>query len=294
MPSPGIYRDVPYADYAAWDAYNGTAMLHIDHGEHLVRYALDHGADERTPAKDVGILTHSAILEPERFLAGLVPGPVNERTGKPYGRDTKAFADYEAAHPGKMIAGPNEDNIRAMIASVAAHDFANRLLYHKDRRTEVSACVIDEATWLPLKVRLDCVLPCDERGDLLADLKVSRMLTDRKLWNTAAYEHGWFFKAGLYRRVWRQLRGKPERGWSWVVVENEPPYLVRVAALSPEDAEAADWECDKILRRIAVCHRSGHWPTGWESPRDSTAPVGWLKAQMEEHANHVQMNGGVL
>ena len=41
-----------------------------------------------------------------------------------------------------------------------------------------------------------------------------------------------------------------------------------------------------------MCHKSGRWPTGWEEPRDSTAPYGWLKGLSEEMANERMMNGG--
>jgi len=86
--------------------------------------------DEDRPAFVVGRAAHTLILEgPETFeKAYAVGGPVNPKTGNPYGANTKAFAEWAAAQGKPVLTEAKFDLVAHLAAGVRGHEAATELL----------------------------------------------------------------------------------------------------------------------------------------------------------------------
>jgi hypothetical protein len=85
---------------------------------------------EETAAQLVGKAAHALILEgreeyERRFAA---EGPINDKTGKPYGIETKACQEWIAANGRAVLGSQAAALVEAMAASVKAHPVASSLL----------------------------------------------------------------------------------------------------------------------------------------------------------------------
>jgi hypothetical protein len=85
-------------------------------------------ADE--PAYLLGRVAHTLILEGrvayERAFA--VGGPINPRTGQPFGAGTKAFAEWAASTGREGLDDSQASLVERMAEGVAIHEEASRLL----------------------------------------------------------------------------------------------------------------------------------------------------------------------
>jgi len=109
--------------------------------------------DQDRPAYLVGRALHTLALEGREAFAEqyAVEGPVNPKTGQPYGSNTKAFARWAAEQGRPVLTLEQFDLIEQMAESVEQHELAEELLSDG----------IPEAV-----VRADyCGLPCQARMD---------------------------------------------------------------------------------------------------------------------------------
>lgn len=200
IPGTGGYRRMTADEYHGFHAINAGLLK--------CRTAAEMFAKLTTPQKDtdaltIGTLAHMAYLEPEtswgtRFA--LADIPINDKTGRPYGEDTKkGQAAWEAArleHPGKIIV--TEETLRDYLATCKELQFA--LSMNADAMSELQN-VETEATgilWHPrwnvwCKWRAD-VLP--KHGRYIADVKTtSRHVAD---FAKDAWTYGYYTQAVWY------------------------------------------------------------------------------------------------
>ena len=89
-------------DYQSIKALSNSSLsvLKRSPAEFYARFIADPPTmqSEETDAMRLGSAVHMLALEPERFdeQYWISTGPINASTGKPYGRDTKKFADWLA------------------------------------------------------------------------------------------------------------------------------------------------------------------------------------------------------
>jgi hypothetical protein len=110
--------------------------------------------DSQSSAYLIGRATHCLILEGEvefddRYLIG--GGPVNDRTGKPFGRETKAFAEWKADEPRDVISDTQGADVIRMADAVATHPEAQALL----STGEPEAVVRIDYCGSPSQIRMD-------------------------------------------------------------------------------------------------------------------------------------------
>ena len=143
---PGIYRDMPDADYRRVCA--------------ISKSDLDKWAD---PTRDInprnalmGTVFHAAILEPDIAREKVL---VFSETR----RGTKAWDACEAENPGKWVITPGEfDTIKGTVASVKAHPQASRVRQHAiDNPTGTELVLVwrDESSGVLCKCKIDDATP---------------------------------------------------------------------------------------------------------------------------------------
>lgn len=188
-----------------------------------------------SPAFQVGRLAHMMILEPDRFAEQVVTcGPVNEKTGKQYGRDTKAFHDWQAENPGKTVVDPwlhlALDRMPGQVAELLTGGLAELSVFS------------DMTCGLRVKCRPDYLI-----DDQILDLKTCADV-DAAEKNIQTYSY-WFSHA--WYRMTMLSATKKTHDMRFIFVEKNPPHRWRVVSLSPEYVEYADNRCDELIGKIS-------------------------------------------
>lgn len=259
-PKPGIYRDVPFAEYLSWPAVSNSgiklALRSLAHFK--ARPEID-----PTPAMRLGSFLHCGVLEPlaiaQRYA--VMPryeqdaenvtrgGEKSSSTGTVY---YKAKAqEFRAANSGKEIVDEADYKTlvgvhRALMQSAKAREY---LTERGD--AEVSILWHDPETELPCKARIDFL------NSGLNDLK---SCADAARFSNVIADNGLHRQAAHYQNGYRVLTGET-KPFRLIAVESKPPHGVRAAPVH-EDAIETGWsEVRRALLSIAEAYRADNWPS---------------------------------
>ena len=211
-----------------------------------------------TPAFVLGRAAHSLILEGRAsFDRDFVvsDGPVNPRTGEPYGAKTKTYADWLATQDREVVSGKDYSFILNLQRSVHLHAAASELL----AKGEAEGVVRAEYCGVPCQIRMDWFSP--ESG--LVDLKTCDSL---KWFEVDCRRYGYIFQLAFYRTVIRIVTGVTVPIHISAVEKNEP-FATGVWQLTGEVLDLAERSNEATLDRYKKCQHTGIWPTGYEEKR---------------------------
>ena len=199
---------------------------------------------KRSKAMDIGTALHTIVLEGDeaynaRYMRS--EGPINDKTGKPYGTQTKAYKDWrESLDPSiELITPADHALVMAMLDSVADHTEAARLLADGTPEGVVRTEIEDE----PVQVRIDWynhTVPC------MVDLKTTADLdqfTDQ--FRDLRYD----IQAAWYGIVFRAVHGFTP-AFRYIAVEKKAPHRVGVFRLAQPVIDIAADECMAVLRSM--------------------------------------------
>jgi len=214
-------------------------------------------AAEERPAFIVGRAAHVLVLEGrERFETEYaVGGPLNPKTGEPFGRYTKTFEEWAAAQGKPVITTDDAALIHKLDESVHTHTLAMELL------TSGIAEGVVRTTYMGMaaQARLDWVNP--SRG--LVDLKTCDHLT---WFEGESRSYGYLHQMAFYRAVIFQTTGIVVPVFL-IAVEKREPHRTGVFSLGPDVLNAAQKENEQAIERLVRCRAADHWPTGYEDLR---------------------------
>lgn len=265
---PGIHRRLSYAEYDAIPAKRHSRLwtLHTHTPAHY-KYEQDHPVEEDTQSLRFGRAYHAAVLEPESFGARFaVGGPINDKTGRPYGSDSKKFQEWGESQ--KPLEPLTTDEASAIIdmAKVLREHPAAKLLLEQKADSEVVVVWIDGNTGLKCKGRIDW-LP---RGAIIVDLKSARSAAPSPF-GRDAYNYGYVSQLAFYLDGLRQFM--PDAGMPLIIAqEKDPPYAVAVYELSESDIELGRSHYRAALEKLAECERLNSWPAYSEAPEPLSLP----------------------
>jgi len=207
----------------------------------------------------VGRAAHTLILEGRaRFEADFaVGGPINPKTGQPFGSGTKKFAEWAEKRGKPVLADTDAATVEHMAASVREHLFACELL----DEGVAEGVVRGRMGGVLCQARLDWVNPKEGRG--LVDLKTSDSL-DSFEWHIDAFKY--LHQLAFYRALVAQACGivLPVH---IIAVEKREPYRCGVWQVAPRCLDAAEAENGRAIEELIRCRETGVWPTGFESLR---------------------------
>ena len=206
----------------------------------------------------LGRAAHSLILEGrEAFDREFVvaDGPVNPKTGEPYGAKTKAYADWLATQDREVVSCRDYAFILNLQESVEIHAAASELLTDGEAEGVVRA----EYCGVPCQIRMDWF----SRTDGLVDLKTCDSL---KWFESDCRRFGYIFQLAFYRAVIRIATGVTVPVHIIAVEKNEP-FATGVWQLSGEVLDLAENVNEAALERYKKCQYTGIWPTGYEEVR---------------------------
>ena len=243
-----------FDEYLALDRVNWTLL------KEMRRSPLQFDFRRHNPREDTkrlagGRATHTAILEPDRFLLDYALWTGDRRAGKEWDK-------FCAAHPGRTIL--KADDYASALGqrdAVRAHPAASALL--RVGRPEETILWTDEETGLDCKARLDWL------GEALVDVKTT-VDVDASRFGALAYRYGYHMQIAFY------LRGLRARGMEVpakiIAVETAEPYEVAVFALDDDAIWAGDEEVGELLRRVSQCRTAQAWPVRYPAEEPLRLP----------------------
>jgi hypothetical protein len=279
-PVPGVYENVPFETYLAWDAVSQSQLKDLLRSPAHLQVALA-APDEDTDALRIGRAAHCAVLEaplfgtryarlPEGFDGRTKAGKELRESIDADGRTALKAAEYDAA--------------LAIAATVGAHPSASAVLYGEGGRNELSLVWVDEETGLICKARHDRHSPLIA-GGAIADLKTTQDASAREF-ERSIFTFGYHRQGAFYLRGAKAHELEAEH-FVIVAVEKEAPFAASVYRLTEGAIAAGDAELSALLARYDHCRRSGQWPAYPTDVRDIGIPD-WAWGASQRMADAMQ------
>lgn len=253
----GIIRGMPDAEYQALPMLRASEMPHAARSMAHLRAARQ-APREETDALLFGSLFHAAIdgTASRRFVAAA--GPINDRTGEPYGRSTKKYAEWAAQQSGRVVPVDWWDTAHRMAESVRSTPEC--LEWLEGAELEVSFAATIEG------------VRCKARADLFnqsrgrwADWK-STAFSAEDFGNELSRRK--YPLIGAFQRavIEAAMRGACHE-YAWIAVEKQEPYGVIVWTMPVEELTAFADQVASIIRAVGKAESSGEWPCYAETLR---------------------------
>ena len=212
---------------------------------------------------EVGSALHMIVLEGRgefnRHYYSPMPGtePVNEKTGKPFGPATKAYAEWlESEADGRSVLTPSEyDLVNGMASAIANHGEAQALL--SDGTPE--GVIRSELHGVAVQTRMDWFNPAVG----IVDIKT---ITDLDEFGEHFDKYKYGLQAAFYQMVAEDAYGIDLPVY-FVVVEKAPTHRVGVFAINQHRMERERRVVEYQVKCYAESIRRDDWPTGYESIR---------------------------
>lgn len=271
VPEPGVYYDIPSADYHTWDAASSHRLSLMLRSPAHCRAAID-CPPEPTDAMRLGEAVHYATLQPDLFAKRYVVPPKVDRRTKA-GKDE--FQLFEAANADKQFLSADEwAQCQAISRAVWSHLSAGPLL-KGDVKQEVSLVWQDQQHDLLCKGRIDLF---NAKYSALVDLKTTADAGPDNF-ERSIYDFGYHRQAAFYMDGWAACGMKATR-FVFVAVEKSPPFAVAVYALDQTAIDAGRKELRAMLATYAMCQRTGEWP-GYSPKVQSIGIPAWAYKRIE-------------
>lgn len=217
--------------------------------------------DSETPSLLLGRAAHKLILEGSvAFLDAfeISDGPINPKTGEPFGKATKAHQEWLETRTKPVINGKDYALITKMENAVRNHSQASHLLSNGNAEATIRATYGDT----PCQIRMDFFNPtCG-----IVDLKTC---DDLSSFERAFRSLGYGYQLAFYREVLGKVTGARHPAYI-IAVEKKEPFRVGVWRLSDELLEQAARVNEAAIRRLLNCKETNSWPTLFEEIRTFT------------------------
>lgn len=229
---------------------SGGARLLLEPGG-PAKYAHQRGKQTNTTTFDIGKAAHTLALGAGAHIRVIDAADWRTKAAKE-ARD-QAYAD--GATP---ILAADHSRVIAMVNALHDHPLAGPLLA-ADGDVEQSFFWIDPDTGVWRRARHDKTLRDRSGRRLIVDLKTCAAADTRAVEKSIA-NYGYHQQDPWYRDAAIALGLDDDPGFVFVFVEKEPPHLVHVVQLHPDDVAAGRARNRRALELYARCTADGVWP----------------------------------
>lgn len=258
-PQPGIYRNVPYEEYASWDALRASVLIHMG-VPRVAQYRMAHPTE--SDALEFGTAWHACLLEPSRFEREFVIAPDFGHQGRKENKAAKIA--WEAEHAdATIVAAKQHKTMRGMLKGVWELQLAANIL-SAPGQNEVCAVWVDAETGVRCKARYDRICRYDLDGDgqewtVIVDLKSTGKGLTVDEWRSAVFSYRYHVAAAFYLDGLRQL-APDERRFVWIASRKTPPHLSCVFEPEPDLLADGHEKMRRLIETYAECRKTGVWP----------------------------------
>jgi len=264
--SLGLHYDLPESIYRC-DAGLSQSLLKAfgtARSPAHFKYDQEHPPDPNSPARAsirIGNYVDYSLFRPDQLAIKQAVWP-GERRGK----DWEAFKE---ANEGKEILNKTEREMACgCIGAIAVHEDAQRILKVCD--SQVCAIAETQSRRFRMKGLID-LLPDPASCDPLLlgyafDLKTSSDASP-EAFSRSCYDYGYDVQAAFYMDI-LNLLGRPVQNFGFIVVENKPPFAVKIHYLVRESQiiRRARQKYDGWMIGYINCLADNFWPgytSGW-------------------------------
>lgn len=270
---PGKLYRVDEKKYRAFHAANYSTLKAGRECVAAMKWAIDHPT-ETTEAMLLGSACEALV-----FGESLAVAPDVDRRTKA-GKAT--WDSFHAAFADCVVVSAEQGQAaRYMADSVKANPDAVRLLAgHRQ------VCAVWESAGVLCKGRIDAFQQFEDGSVCLTDLKTTRSSLDDRAIGAEFAARGYHIQAAFYADGFAACTGGQPM-FSFVVVQNRPPYGCIVRRLDDESIDAGRKWYRHLLGLWETGNKSGEWPgvdgkigtlevPKWE--RDAADRLGWSEA----------------
>ncbi|MDX2199606.1 MAG: PD-(D/E)XK nuclease-like domain-containing protein [Phycisphaerae bacterium] len=207
----------------------------------------------------IGRAAHTLILEGrqryEREYA--IGGPINPKTGQPFGSQTKAFAEWAEAQSKPVLSDAHAALVEQMAAAVREHPVARDLFAAGVAEGVVRGPYLGFTS----QARIDWINPAIDIG--IVDLKTA---DDLDSFEFALRALGYVHQLAFYRAMVAIGCGRvlPVHV---VAVEKREPFRCGVWQISPAALDQSREQNEEAMRELRRCRSDGDWFTRFEEMR---------------------------
>lgn len=212
--------------------------------------------NEKSDALVAGSAAHKFILEPESFKDEYIVAPTSDKRKKEW----KAFMANMSDEDSKktVLRKSTMDMLIGIKESLSRKkdDYGTNLyddiIHSKKSLREKAIFTIDPKRGILLKIKVDIVF-----NDTFLDLKSTKDATVSSFMKDAA-TMSYDIQAAFYLKV-ASLAGKKPRGFGFIGVEKEPPYLSNALLMTKRDITLGTVVMEKVLSEYSSCLSTGIW-----------------------------------
>jgi PDDEXK-like domain of unknown function (DUF3799) len=274
-----IQSRVPRDEYDAINAMNITRL------KELRRSPLHFLMSPKTSdAMTLGIATHVAVLEPERFGREFSIWDRKTDTGRNAPRNGKWWDAFLAANAGKTVLTESESITANEIARAVRND-STAFKYLESGDPEIT--MEWKVGGRHCKGRADWLTSIEGKATLVG-LKTTRDCRHFAFGAQAAklgYELQWSW----YFDGYETITGVTPRMIE-IVVESAPPYAVATYIIDNDVLAQGQDNYRELLRVLAECEESGKWPGPVEGEQILTLPS-WFYGELADDISDLGLEG---
>jgi len=251
------------AEYHGQSLYNGGKNLSSHALIDFIKNPILHNCKMRglVPQKDsdaykAGRAAHCLILEGKeaynnRYAFG---SPINEKTGKPYGQQTKAYQEWRKSQDREVLTDAEDALCQFMASGVERHTKAKELLMFGDAEVVMRANYCGE----PCQIKIDWYT-----HEAIIDLKTCRDLS-RFEYDLRDYKYTNQFS--FYQKIC-EASGNGRMPVYCIAVEKIAPYRTAVYEIEQDALDRAQIENEDAIHRMRLANKTGIYLDGYEEIR---------------------------
>jgi exodeoxyribonuclease VIII len=255
-PTNQVRHDLTNAEYHASPAISKSGLDLIRKAPALYKWRRENPS-EPTPAMRLGTLTHTAVLEPDLFPSTTIvmPESIDRRTSA----GKAAWAAFQIQSAGREIVTAEESaKLAAIRDAVRSHPAAAKALAGSP---VIEQSIFWDVDGIACRCRPDAVT---ERG-VIVDLKTTRDASPDGF-AKSIHQYRYHVQAAFYSDGYKAAFGEPPRGFVFIAVETEPPYLVAVYVASETMTSRGRIDYQTDLDTFRRCSDANEWPGYSDAP----------------------------